>query len=321
MKEAEDLALAWRTKKNSVTSLRRRKSQGFSRGFSTDLSGPSRSGRYTQRELSDWVRKRFCKDAARFLVDSVERIISRLGSRAEITGDDGKISIKVSGLQAQIQSFRENLQEMSRGFLQIHQAYTQRVTGERNLNLTPELNYPEEIQNHLRQVKRWPETDLQRLCRGGLEKYFRSEEAKTLFANIATAQGEAIDTIKAGTREIFKRSASRGHSPRNWDAVLRTIDEYTFQLFRDFKTDIHATEELRNRFADQERDEIVKRSQRAEPRVSETRLVLPGMVDDISDNRIGVMDDVWVNQVNDFVARTRDSHIKRQNTETTPLFL
>ena len=68
------------------------------------------------------------------------------------------------------------------------------------------------------------------------------------------------------------------------------------------KTDIHATEELRNRFADQERDEIVKRSQRAEPRVSETRLILPGMVDDISDNRIGVMDDVWVNQVNDFVA-------------------
>ena len=107
-----------------------------------------------ERELSDWVQKRFRKDAARFLGDLVERIISQLGSRAQVTGDDGKNSIKVSGLQAQIEHFRENLQEMSRGFLDIHQAYIQRVTGERNLNLTPDLNYPEEIQDHLRQTKK-----------------------------------------------------------------------------------------------------------------------------------------------------------------------
>ena len=235
LKEAEDLALAWQTKKIALRHYEGERARAFREDAQKIYRDLRDQVDTTQRELSDWVRKRFCKDAARFLVDFVERIISRLGSRAEVTGDDGKVSIKVSGLQAQIQSFRENLQEMSRGFLEIHEAYTQRVTGERNLNLTPDLNYPEEIQNHLRQVKRWPETDLQRLCRGGLEKYLRSEEAKTLFANIATAQGEDIDTIKAGTREIFKRSASRGHSPRNWDAVLRTIDEYTFQLFRDFK--------------------------------------------------------------------------------------
>ncbi len=302
LKEAEDLALAWQTKKIALRYYEDEKAKAFRHDAQLIYRDLRDQVETTQRELSDWVRKRFRKDAARFLVDLVERIISLLESRAEITGDDGKVSIRVSGLQAQIQNFRENLQKMSRDFLDIHQAYIQRVTGERNLNLTPDLNYPEEIQNHLRQEKKWPETDLPRLCRGGLEKYFRSEEAKTLFTNIATAQGEDIDTIKAGTREIFKRSASQGHSPRNWDAVRRTIDEYTFQLFRDFKTDIHATGELRNRFADQERDEIVKRSQRAEPRVSETRLVLPGMVDDISDNRIGVMDDVWVNQVNHFVA-------------------
>ena len=299
LKEAEDLLPPWRNK--AIRHYENKKTEAFREDAQLIYRDLRDQVETTQKELSDWVQKRFRKDAARFLVDLVERINNLLGSRAEITGDDGKVSIEVSGLQAQIQDFRENLQEMASDFLEIHQAYMQRVTGERNLNLTPELNYPEEIQNHLRQVKKWPETDLSRLCRGGLEKYFRSEEAKTLFVNIATAQGEDIDTINAGTREIFKRSASRGHSPRNWDAIRGTIDEYTFQLFKDFKTDIHATEELRNRFADQERDEIVKRSQRAEPRVSETRLVLPDQLDNISDNRIGVMDDAWVNQVNRFV--------------------
>ena len=303
LKEAEDLLPPWRNK--AIRHYENKKAEAFREDAQKIYRDLRDQVDTTQQELSDWVRKRFCKDAARFLVDLVERIISRLGSRAEVTGDDGKVSIKVSGLQAQIQSFRNNLQEMSRDFSEIHLAYTQRKTGERNLNLTPDLNYPEEIQNHLLQVKKWQETDLPRLCRGGLEKYFRSEEAKTLFANIATAQGEDIDTIKAGTREIFKRSANRDHSPRNWDAVRETIDDYTFQLFRDFKTDIHATGALRNRFADQEQDEIVKRSQRAEPRVSETRLVLPGLVDDISDNRIGVMDDAWVNRVNHFVAPSK----------------
>ena len=314
LKEAEDLLPPWRNK--AIRHYENKKVEAFREDAQKIYRDLRDQVDTTQQELSDWVRKRFCKDAARFLIDLVERIIRRLGSRAEVTGDDGKISIKVSGLQAQIQSFRDNLQEMARDFSEIHQAYTQRKTGERNLNLTPDLNYPEEIQSHLREVKGWQETDLPRLCQGGLEKYFRSEEAKTLFANIATAQGEDIDTIKAGTREIFKRSASRGHSPRSWDAVRRTIDEYTFQLFTDFKTDIHATEELRNRFAGRDRDEIVKRSQRAEPRVSETRLVLPDQLDNISDNRIGVMDGVWVNQVNDFVAPSKGQPY--QATEHSP---
>ena len=301
LKEAEDLALAWQTKKIALRYYEGKKAEAFRQDAQKIYRDLRNQVDTAQEELSNWVRKRFRKDAARFLVDLVDKIISLLGSRAQITGDDGKVSLKVSGLQAQIQDFRENLQEMSDGFLDVHQAYIQRETGERNLNLTPDLNYPEEIQNHLRQVRKWPETDLPRLCQGGLGKYFRSEEAKTLFANIATAQGEDIDVIRAGTREIFKRSARRGHSHSDWGAVRNTIDEYTFQRFKDFKTDIYATEELRNRFADQERDEIVKRSQNAAPRVSETRLVLPGLEDDISDNRIGVMDDAWVNRVNDFV--------------------
>ena len=96
----------------------------------------------------------FARRLLGLLVDLVEGIISLLGSRSEVTGDDGKVSIKVSGLQEQIQIFRENLQEMSRDFSEIHLAYTQRKTGERNLNLTPDLNYPEEIQNYLQQVEK-----------------------------------------------------------------------------------------------------------------------------------------------------------------------
>lgn len=295
LKEAEELVPAWQTKKIAVRYYEGKKAEAFRKDAQLITKNLRYQVETIERELSDWVRKRFRKDAARFLGDLVERIISQLGSRAKVIGDDGKNSIKVSGLQAQIEHFRENLQEMSRGFLDIHQAYIQRVTGERNLNLTPDLNYSEEIQDHLRQVKRWPEPDLPHLCRGGLAKYFRSE-AKSLFANIATAQGEDIDTIKAGTREIFNRSANRGHSPRNWDVVRRTIDKYTFEIFRDFKTDIHATEELRNHY--QEQDEIVKRSQIAAPRISKTSMVLPGL-ENISDNRIGVgsIDNNWLSRV------------------------
>ena len=62
----------------------------------------------------------------------IGKITGQLGSRAEITGDDGKISIKVTGLQEQVQIFRENLQKMAGDFAQIHNAYVRRETGIRN---------------------------------------------------------------------------------------------------------------------------------------------------------------------------------------------
>ena len=306
LKEAEDLTLAWRTKKIALRYYEGEKLKAF-RQDAQKIYGDLRAQvNTTQRELSDWVRKRFRKDAARFLVGLVERIISLLGSRAEVTGDDGKVSIKVSGLQQQVQIFRENLQEMADGFSELHRAYIQRVTGERNLNLTPELNYAQEIQDHLRHVRNWTETDFQRLRQRGLENYFRSPAAAHLFVGLATAEGTAIDTIREGTREIFNRSAKSRQPSRDWDDVRKTIDLYTFQLFENFKTDIHATEELRARFSDQEQKEITKRSLMAAPRVSQTQMVLPGLVD-ISDNRIGIgnIDNEWVSQVNNIAAPSK----------------
>ena len=302
LKEAEDLPPPWR--KRAMHHYEGQKAKAFREDAQQITKNLRNQVETIERELSDWVQKRFRKEAAGLLVNLVEGIISLLGSRAEITGDDGKVSIKVSGLQEQIQIFRENLQEMSRDFSEIHLAYTQRKTGERNLNLTPDPNYAEAIQDHLQQVEEWQETDLDRLCQRGLERYFQSKEAESLYANIATAQGEQIDTIKEGTREIFKRSASRDRSFRDWDDVRRTIDEYTFQLFKDFKTDIHAIGELRRHFPDQGRDEIVKRSLIAAPRVSETRFDLHEL-NFFSHNRIGVMDDAWVNRVNQIAAPKR----------------
>ena len=302
LKEAEDLPPPWRNK--AIRHYEGQKAKAFRQDAQQFTKNLRNQVEKIERELSDWVQKRFHKEAAELLVDLVEGIISLLGSRSEVTGDDGKVSITVSGLQAQIQRFRENLQEMSRDFSEIHQAYTQRKTGERNLNLTPDLVYPEEIKNHLQQVEKWSETDLDRLCRRGLERYFLSKEAESLFVNIATAEGEDIDIIKAGTREIFKRSASRDRSFSDWDDVRRTIDEYTFQLFKNFKTDIHAIGELRRHFLDQGRDEIVTRSLIAAPRVSDTRFELPDLKV-FSHNRIGVMDDAWVNRVNQIAAPKR----------------
>ena len=293
LKEARDIPLAWQTKKIAVRYYEGKKQEAFrecTQKVNRDLLEQVEA---TRQELADWVRKRFRKDAARFLIDPVKRIISLLGSRAEIVGDDGKISLRVSGIQQQVQIFRDNLREMSGEFSKIHQAYIRRETGERNLNLTPELNYAEEIPEHLRRDREWRETDLQRLCQRALENYFRSEEAKNIFANLATAAAGEIDLIREGTREIFNRSANSDRAPRDWDGVRETIDKYTFRLFKNFKTDLYATEELRRRFG--EREEIVKRSQRAAPRVS-TGWELPGLKD-ISDNRIGGDAD-WVNEVN-----------------------
>ena len=299
LKEARDIPLAWQTKKIAVRYYESKKQEAFrecTQKVNRDLLEQVEA---TRQELVDWVRKRFRKDAARFLIDPVKRIISLLGSRAEVVGEDGKVSLRVSGIQQQVEIFRENLRGMSGEFSKIHQAYIRRVTGERNLNLTPELNYAEEIPEHLRRDREWRETDLWRLCQRALENYFRSEEAKNIFANLATVAGGEIDLIRAGTREIFNRSANRARASRGWDDVRKTIDEYTFRLFKDFKTDLYATEELR-RFDGQEREEIVKRSQRAAPRVANTRMVLPGLVD-ISDNRIGGDAD-WVSEVNRYVS-------------------
>lgn len=298
LKEARDIPLAWKTKKIAVRYYEGKKQEAFrecTQKVNRDLLDQVEA---TRQELVDWVRKRFRKDAARFLIDPIKRIVSLLGSRAEVVGEDGKVSLRVTGIQRQVEIFRENLRDMSGEFSNIHRAYIRRVTGERNLNLTPELNYAEEIPEHLRRDTEWRETDLWRLCQRALENYFRSEEAKNIFANLATATGEEIDLIRAGTREIFNRSANRARASLGWDDVRKTIDEYTFRLFKNFKTDLYATEELR-RFGDREREEIVKRSQRAAPRVS-TGWELPGLGDDISDNRIGGDAD-WVSDVNRYV--------------------
>ena len=298
LKEARDIPLAWQTKKIAVRYYESKKQEAFrecTQKVNRDLLEQVEA---TRQELVEWVRKRFRKDAARFLIGPVNSIISLLGSRAEVVGEDGKVSLRVSGIQQQVQIFRDNLREMSDDFSNIHQAYRARVPGVRNLNLTPDLIYAEEIQDHLRQVKKLSGTNLRGLCQSALEKYFRSEPAKALFANLATAVGEEID-LKAGTREIFNRSANRARASRGWDEVRKTIDDYTWDLFEDFKMDLHATEELRRRFGDREREEIVKRSQLAAPRVSNTRLVLPELGVQ-SDNRIGVIerDNNWISEVN-----------------------
>ena len=300
LKEARDIPLAWQTKKIAVRYYGDKKQEAFrecTQKVNRDLLEQVEA---TRQELVEWVRKRFRKDAARFLIDHINSIIKLLGSRTTAIGEGDKVSLRVSGIQQRVQIFRDNLREMSGDFSNIHQAYIRRVTGERNLNLTPELNYAEEIPKHLRRDTEWRETDLWRLCQRALEDYFRSKEAKNIFANLATVAGEEIDLIRAGTREIFNRSANRAHAPRGWDEVRKTIDEYTFRLFKNFKTDLYATEELRQSFGDREREEIVKRSQRAAPRVS-TGGELPGLRNDISDNRIGGDAD-WVSEVNRYVS-------------------
>ena len=300
LKEAEDLTLAWRTKKIALRYYRAKKEEAFKQDAQLITKHLSNQVEASREKLTAWVQKRFRKEAARFLVDLVESIISLLGSRAQIIGDDDKVSIRVTGLHARIQHFRENLQEMTDDFSNIHRAYNRHVTvtGERNLNLTPDLNYAEEIPNYLKGVKsNWRGPALDDFCREALGDYFRSEQAGSLYVNTANAQGTDIDSlIKEGTRELFDRSANRERAYSEWEEVRRTIDDYTFHLFENFKTDIHATEELHRRFPDQEREKIREQSLIAEPRIPGQTLPLPGMAD-IADNHVGVMDNTWIQRL------------------------
>lgn len=293
LREAQDLYLAWQTKRIATRYYRGRWQEAFRRDAQIITGDLVRQVETVQVELTEWVERRYRAEAARRLAPLVKHILDFLGSRVRIKGDDGQERLEVSGLQARIQAFQDNLQEMADQFNAVHQAYMARRTGERNLNLMPELNYGTEVYQYLSVFKQRPEADPQGLCKGELTRYFLSPVAQGLFAHLATFRGADIDVIREGTRVVFNRSANRRNSSAAWDEVQATIDLYTFDLFRGFKNDIQAVANFKEYCTTKrltERDEIVKRSEMAAPRVSSSPIRLP-QLPDYTDNRIGLSGD------------------------------
>ena len=106
-----------------------------------------------------------------------------------------------------MEKFQNHLQEVAGRFEGFYDSYSKRMPSVRNLNLMPELNYREEIEKYLRDKKRRTGAGFNEVLQGVLETYFRSQEARPLFAEYATREGNEIDAIRDCTRIIFNRSA------------------------------------------------------------------------------------------------------------------
>lgn len=282
LREAQDLVLAWQTKRIAINTYRKKyqraiqqNAQAFTRDFIGQLE-EVRTG------LKGWVRERYRKEASRRFLDLLmDDLIGFLGHRVELKGEGGLVQIETSGLQAKVKQFQDNLQEMADRFHQLHEAYKQRPSTIRNLNLMPDLVYPKEIQKFLKKVRREADktyADFRAIQEDMLRLYFIDKVAEPLFASIVHGDTKVVDAIKACTREIFDRSANRRNDSQAWDEIESTIDRYTFELFRKFKAEITAPEEFAAQISHSEHDEEIKRrANYAEPRISKPGQTIPEM--------------------------------------------
>lgn len=279
LNEARDMTLAWRTKRIAMDYYKEQIDRVFRQSARTITHDLIRQVDVVRAQLTEWVRERYRKEAAgRMLEPLVDHLITFLGSRVEVRGEDGQIQIRTSGLQAKVQQFQGNLRETASRFRELHRAYLRRAATVRNLDLMPDLNYPGEIEAYLRDVKGKTGATFGDIQQDVLRLYFGSEVATPLFAAFASREGTDVDAIRTCTREIFNRSANRNNDPNAWNEVESTVDRYTFDLFKDFKADVPATAEFERRFSESDRGtEIRERARLAEPRVSWPRQTIPGM--------------------------------------------
>ena len=206
----------------------------------------------------------------------LDNMIGFVGQQTEVRGADGELHVEFSGLLAKVEEFQDHLQEMANRFGGFYRSYSKRMPSVRNLNLMPELNYREEIETYLRDKKRRTGAGFNEVLQGVLEAYFRSEEARPLFAEYATREGNEIDAIRDCTRIIFNRSANRDNIPHAWGEVEDSLSKFAFGLFKEFYADRNAVQEVQNQNYNEE-DEIRKRSGLAKPRMSESTPRFLGM--------------------------------------------
>ncbi|NKB71913.1 MAG: hypothetical protein GKR89_32965 [Candidatus Latescibacteria bacterium] len=283
LRQAQDLTLAWQTKKIAVNFYQEKLSRAMresAKKITNDLVSQVEAVR---DQLKQWVRDRYRQEVAARILDPrqvgqrseqglIDDIISRLGAEIQIKGADGKMETQLTGMMAQIQEFRDNMQDLGAYFDRVHAAYNSRKPSERNLDLMPDLNYPVEIEKHLRKGRDDDEATFYDLREESLERYFQSKEARTLFKSLVRPDGTKLEAIKDGTREIYRRSSNKENDPDAWNLIRKTLDNFTFDRFKDFLTDTTVVSQF-NRFMGGEgavSGEVIKRAKLAEPRISKS---------------------------------------------------
>ena len=283
----QEMPFAFLTKRIAINHYEERKRRSFDQNAQLITRDLVQQVEAVRDQLKQWVTARYKQEAARRLLNPnsgrheqekglIDNIIGFVGQQTEVRGADGELHVQLSGLLAKVEKFQEHLQEMADRFEGFYRSYSNRMPSVRNLDLMPELNYREEIETYLRDKKRRTGAGFNEVLQGVLEAYFRSEEARPLFAEYATREGSAIDAIRDCTRIIFNRSANRDNTPRDWREVEKSLSEFAFGLFKEFYDDRNAVQEVQNQNYN-EGDEIQKRSRLAKPRMSEATPRLPGM--------------------------------------------
>jgi hypothetical protein len=283
----EEMPFAFLTKRIAINHYEERKRKSFDQNAQLITRDLVQQVEAVRDQLKQWVSDRYEQEAARRLLNPnsgrheqekglLDNIIGFVGQQTEVRGADGELHVQLSGLLAKVEKFQDYLQEMANRFEGFYRSYSNRMPSVRNLDLMPELNYREEIEMYLRDKKRRTGAGFNEVLQGVLEAYFRSEEARPLFAEYATREGNEIDAIRDCTRIIFNRSANRDNIPHAWGEVEDSLSEFAFGLFKEFYADRNAVQEVQNQNYNEE-DEIRKRSGLAEPRMSESTPRFLGM--------------------------------------------
>ena len=283
----QEMPFAFLTKRIAINYYEERKRKSFDQNAQFITRNLVQQVEAVRDQLKQWVTDRYEQEAARRLLNPnsggqvqekglLDNMIGFVGQQTQVRGADGELHVRFSGLLAKVEKFQEHLQEMADRFEGFYRSYSKRMSSVRNLNLMPELNYREEIETYLRDKKRRTGAGFNEVLQGVLETYFRSQEARPLFAEYATREGSEIDAIRDCTRIIFNRSANRDNIPHAWGEVEDSLSEFAFGLFKDFYADRNAVQEVQNQNHD-EKDEIQKRARLAEPRMSESTPRFAGM--------------------------------------------
>ena len=282
----EEMPFARWTKKIAIDHYERRKKQSLKQNAELITRNLVQQVKAVEKQLKEWVTARYEQEAARRLLNPnsgeqvqekglLDNMIGFVGQQTEVRGADGELHVEFSGLLAKVEEFQKHLQELASQFEGFHNSYRKRMPSVRNLSLMPELNYEEAIKKEL-EKRGLTGAGFKEVLQDILRRYFRSEEAKPLFAEYANLEGTEIDAIRDCTRIIFNRSANKNNAPRDWEEVEDSLSRFAFDLFKEFYADRNAVQELQNQ-KHNETEEMQKRARLAEARMSKLKPAPQGM--------------------------------------------
>jgi hypothetical protein len=282
----EEMPFAFLTKRIAINHYKGRKKQSLKQSAELITRNLVQQVKDVEKQLKEWVTARYEQEAARRLLNPnsggqvqekglLDNTIGFVGQQTEVRGTDGELHVEFSGLLAKVEEFQKHLQDLASRFEGFHNSYRKRMPSVRNLSLMPELNYEEAIKKEL-EKRGLTGAGFKEILQDILRRYFRSEEAKPLFAEHANLEGTEIDAIRDCTRIIFNRSANKNNAPRDWEEVEDSLSQFAFDLFKEFYTDRNAVQELQNQ-KHNEKEEMQKRARLAEARMSKLKPAPQGM--------------------------------------------